>query len=308
MSKTAVLVTLVGVFVTQSDQLSAFQRPLNAVSVETLTGELDGGTGGISVDGEGNVYVADFGSSLSGGGTVGSKVFLVTPAGEAHIFADGFQGASGNEFDSHGNLFQSNISISTISKVSPQGVISPFVSEGISTPVGIVSDADDNLFVANCGNGSIQKVTPSGVSTTFVSSPLLNCPNGIVFDDAGNLYTANFGNGDVVKVTPDAIASRLATLPGGNNGHLIYHDGYLYVIDRGGHRIYTMSLAGEFEVLAGSGQRGRQDGDPMLATFSFPNDLGISPDGRTIYVNEVAGATAPGNVLAPMVVRAIRVR
>lgn len=289
-------------------ELSAAQQLLEAASVETLTGELDGGTGGISVDSDGNIYVADFGSRLSGGGTVGSKVFVITPDGEARVFADGFRGASGNEFDSKGNFFQSNISASVISKITPDGDMTEFASEGISTPVGIASDDDDNLFVANCGNRSIQKLTPDGVSTRFVSDPLLNCPNGIVFDDHGNLYTANFGNGDVIKITPDATVSRLATLPGNNNGHLIHHDGFLYVIDRGGHQIYSVSLTGEIELFAGSGDRGRDDGDPMLATFSYPNDIGISPDGKTLYVNEVAGATGPHTVLSPMVVRAIRVR
>ncbi len=283
------------------------QGPLRATSVETLTGELDGGTGGISVDADGNIYVADFGSRLGGGGTVGSKIFVITPGGESRIFAEGFGGGSGNEIDLHGQFYQSNIRTSVISKVDREGIPTDFVSEGISTPVGIASDNDGNLFVANCGSGSIQKVTPAGVSTRFAASPLLKCPNGVAFDDDGNLYAANFENGDVVKITPDATVSRLATLAGGNNGHLIYHEGFLYVVDRAAHQIFSVSLSGEVELLAGSGVRGRQNGDPMNATFSLPNDIGISPDGRTLYVNEVAAASGPNGVLAPMIVRAIRV-
>ena len=295
-------------FASETEALLATQERLEAASVETLTGELDGGTGGISVDRDGNIYVADFGSRLSGGGTVGSKVFVVSPYGETRIFAEGFRGASGNEFDSEGNFFQSNVSASVISKVAPDGEVTTFASEGIATPVGIVSDEEDNLYVANCGSNSIQKVTPEGASERFVGSGLLNCPNGIVFDDHGNLYVANFGNGGVIKITPDKQVSEIATLPGNNNGHLIHHDGFLYVIDRGGHQVYSVSLNGEVELFAGSGSRGRQDGDPLEATFSYPNDIGISPDGKTLYVNEVAGDAGPHTVLAPMVVRAIRVR
>jgi sugar lactone lactonase YvrE len=288
--------------------LLATQERLEAAAVETLTGELDGGTGGISVDRDGNIYVADFGSRLSGGGTVGSKVFVVSPAGEVRIFAEGFRGASGNEFDSQGNFFQSNVSASVISKVTPGGEMTTFASQGIATPVGIVSDEEDNLYVANCGSNSIQMVTPEGDSERFVWSGLLNCPNGIVFDDHGNLYVANFGNGGVIKITPDKQVREIAALPGNNNGHLVHHDGFLYVIDRGGHQVYSVSLDGEVELFAGSGSRGREDGDPLEATFSYPNDIGISPDGKTFYVNEVAGDTGPHTVLAPMVVRAIRVR
>jgi len=308
MSLRIAALALLAFFASTTDALSATQERLEAGSVETLTGELDGGTGGISVDREGNIYVADFGSRLTGGGTVGSKVFVVTPDGQAGVFADGFRGASGNEFDSKGNLFQSNVSASVISRITPDGEMSEFVSEGISTPVGIVSDRDDNLYIANCGSNSIQRVTPAGESERFVWSGLLNCPNGIVFDDDGNLYVANFGNGGVIKITPDKQVSELAALPGNNNGHLIHHDGFLYVIDRGGHQVYSVSLDGDVELFAGSGARGRQDGDPMEATFSYPNDIGISPDGKTLYLNEVAGDTGPHTVLAPMVVRAIRVK
>ncbi len=151
-------------------------------------------------------------------------------------------------------------------------------------------------------------VTPEGDSERFVWSGLLTCPNGIVFDDHGNLYVANFGNGGVIKITPDKQVSEIAALPGSNNGHLVHHDGFLSVIDRGGHQVYSVSLDGEVELFAGSGSRGRQDGDPLEATFSYPNVIGISPDGKTFYVNEVPGDTGPHTVLAPMVVRAIRVR
>ena len=307
MLKHLVSVSLVAVLgPTLPSHLIAAQQPLRAVSVETLGSEMPGGTGGISVDSRGNVYVADFGSRLGPGGTGGNRVFVMSPEGEWRVFAEGFRGASGNEFDSNGNLFQSNIGIGIISKVTPGGEISRFAG-GVQAPVGIVSDADDNLYVANCGSNSIQFISSAGESSRFVGSPLLNCPNGIAFGSDGNLYVANFSNGDVVKVTLDGDVSVLATLPGGNNGHLIHHDGYLYVIDRSGHQIWTVSLDGDVELLAGSGERGRDDGDPMQATFSLPNDIGISPDGRTLYVNDVAPTDTPNNVLAPMIVRAIRV-
>lgn len=284
---------------------AAGQEPLRAVSVETLTSEIEGGSGGISVDRDGNVYVADFGTRLGRDGTPGTKVFRVSPDGTVEVFATGLRGASGNEFDSRGYLFQSNVAAGTISRIAPDGKVTEF-ADGQAGPVGIVSDADDNLYVTNCGNGSIQKVTPDGEASRFAADSLLRCPNGIVRDDDGNLYTSNFYNGDVIRIAPDGSASRLATLPGGNNGHLLYHGGFLYVVDRGGHQIWSVSLDGEIEPFAGSGARGLDDGDPMEATFSFPNDIGISPDGTTFYVNDVVG-TGPHDVLAPMIVRAIRV-
>lgn len=277
------------------------------VTVETLSGELEGGSGGISVAPDGRIFVADFGVTLTQG-PAGTRVYLVTPDGEARVFARGLQGASGNEFGADGILYQSNIAGSFLSRIHPDGRNERWVSEGIRGPVGIATAANGDLLVANCGNNTLQRVTLDGTSTPFSDSPLLRCPNGITLDDAGNVYVANFGNGDVVRITPDGEASVLATLPGGNNGHLIHHDGVLYVVARSAHQIYRVGLDGTAELLAGSGEQGLDDGAALDATFSFPNDVGVSPDGRYLYVNDVAALESDGQLLAPMVVRRIRIR
>ena len=281
----------------------AASEPLGRV--ETLA-EVAGGSGGLVMDTAGNLYSADFGAILGDAKTAGKRIFRITPTGDTSIFAEGFEGASGIAIDSQGNLFQSNIRGGTISKVSPDGQVSPFASEGIEAPVGIVIDAEDTLWVANCGGASIQKVTREGVSTRFVDSDLLKCPNGITLDEQGNLYTANFYSGDVVKITPAGEVSVLATLPGNNNGHIVYAGGSLFVVARAAHQIYEVSLAGEVRLLAGSGEKGGQDGPLLEASFCFPNDIAIGRDGKTLYVNEVADETSTGKTLAPTRVRILR--
>lgn len=274
--------------------------------VETLGNALPGGSGGISVDEAGRIYVADFGEILSGGGAPGTRVFLVEPDGASRVFADGLQGASGNEFGPDGVLYQSNIAGGFISRIHPDGRNERWVSEGITNPVGIATDVNGDLLVANCGNASIQRVSISGTSTRFVQSNLLQCPNGITLDDDGNVYVANFMNGNVVKITPDGEASVFATIPGNNNGHLVFHRDTLYVVARSAHQVYSLTLEGEIALLAGSGEQGLDDGPALEATFSYPNDIGVSPDGRYLYVNDVADLSSTGQLLAPMVVRRIR--
>ncbi len=252
--------------------------------VVTLVDELPAATGGVTTDAAGNLYVADIGQIPS---RRGNTVYRITPEGGFEVYAQGeaLLGASGNAFDSLGNLFQANFSGREVSRITPDGQIT---SVGrASGPVGIAIDADGNLFVAECTGQSILRITPDGESSTIAQGSPLNCPNGITIDDKGNLYIANFGNGWVVRMGPDGQLARLAELPGGNNGHLVFLDGRLFVVDRGSHQIYVVSLDGEVALLAGSGERGWEDGSALEASFSLPNGIAASPDGSALYVNQV---------------------
>ena len=271
----------------------------------TTLAKIDSGTGGIELDSSGNVYNADFGAALGKLDSAGTRVWRIAPSGSSAVFAEGFFGASGNAFDSKGNLLQANIGGNTVSKITPDGDVTLFASEGLQRPVGIVIDEEDTLFVANCGSGSIQRIDRHGNSSRFVESPLLACPNGIAMDEKHNLYASNFYNGDVVRISRDGVASRLVTLPGGNNGHLAYSGGKLYVVARGDHRIYSVSLSGEFSIVAGSGSRGNEDGAALGASFCFPNDIAASADGHALYVNDVADCSEDGLRLAPTLIRRI---
>lgn len=271
--------------------------------VRTLTDDLPAATGGVAIDGAGNIFVGDIGPAPRRGGT---KVYKITTQGEVSIFAQGqgLLGASGNAFDSQGNLYQSNLNANTISRITPDGEVSTFVSDGIAAPVGIAIDAEDNLFVTNCGGNSIQKVTQAGESTQVAASPLFRCPNGIALDEDGNLYVANFRNGLILKVTPDGSVSEFATVPGRSNGHITYDSkGTFYIAARNANQIYTLNLAGELELFAGTGERGYDDGPLLEATFSLPNDLNISPSDDILYINQVLASSGTRNY--PSVIRMI---
>ena len=247
-----------------------------AQTVTTLTGQFNA-SGGVTVDTSGAIYVADFGAAL--GIQTGTNVYRVTLNGDVTVFASGLSGASGNAFDSQGNLFQSNISGGRISKITPDGTVSTFTTTNIQSPVGVTVDENDNVYTTNCKTlGEIIKTTPAGVSTIFAINNLMSCPNGLTIDNDGNLYTSNFNNGNVIKITPAGVVSFLATIPGGNNGHIIFGNGRLYVVARRGNQIYELSLAGSVKLLAGTGSVGNSDGGALQSTWFIPNGIGISPN------------------------------
>jgi sugar lactone lactonase YvrE len=271
--------------------------------VQTITPVIQAGTGGMEVDSQGRIYHADFGATLDG--PPGTRIHRISPTGDVAVWAQGFTGASGNAFDSQGNLYQSNIGGDRISRITPDGKVSTFATDGIDGPVGIAIDADGNLYVANCIGNTIRKVLPDGSTEPFASSTLFNCPNGITLASDGNFYVANFSNGDVLRITPDGTVSRHVTIAGNNNGHILFGNDVLYVVARLANRIYRVTLDGEATVLAGSGARGRRDGAALDASLSLTNDLALSPDGTILYFNDVAGTDPNIRIISPVVVRAL---
>jgi sugar lactone lactonase YvrE len=273
---------------------------INAQNVETITGQINA-SGGVSVDQQGNIYVADFGIQLSNAN--GNTVYKITPDGTVSTFATGLQGASGNAFDTHGNLFQSNIAANKISKITPAGVVSDFVSANITNPVGLEFDTSGNLYVCNCGSNNIAKVTPSGVSSIFAFSCIFSCPNGITRGENDTMYVSNFSNSFVLKIAPNGAVNLHAVIPGARNGHLEYANGRLYVASHGSHQIHVVEPDGTVSPLAGTGNRGNADGPAATATLSVPNGIAASLTGDTLYFNCTIPSTVYPDVLNPSEVR-----
>lgn len=243
--------------------------------VVTLTDTLPGAVGGVTVDATGTIYVADF----------GEHVWKVTPDGRVTLFASGLYGASGNAVDSKGALYQSSFNGNFVSRIDRAGNVEE-LADGLQGPVGIAIDDRDDLYVTNCTGNSLSKITREGEVTEFSTSELYNCPNGITRDSQGNLYVVNFSDGKVLSVAPDGTASELAELPGGGNGHITFARGGLYATSFRGHQVWRISLDGQIQLVAGTGQPGGTDGAALQATFFLPNGIAVNPRGNRLYVNE----------------------
>jgi len=290
------------VFLLTSDAPLTATAPVGETTVSTLVMELPSATGGLAVDAAGNIYAANIGVAPARNGR---EIYRIMPDGQFELWVEGeaLNGASGNTFDQQGNLLQSSLRANVIHQIAPDGTVTTLVEEGVRSPVGLIVAPDGTLFVANCGSNTILRVSPDGESDIFSDSSLLSCPNGITLDDAGNIYVANFKNGRIVKITPDGEATEFATVPGSNNGHIFFLDSLLYVAARRANQIYTLSLDGELMLLAGTGEAGHADGPALQATFSLPNDIVASPDGRYLYINEAFPTNGVTN--SPSVIRVI---
>jgi sugar lactone lactonase YvrE len=132
---------------------------------------------GLTVDGTGNVYVAD---------SANNTIRKITPAGVVTTLA-GTAGAVGSA-DGNGP------------------------SARFNEPTGVAVDVAGNVFVADAGNNLIRKITPGGAVTTIGgtagtfgsedgigAAAGFNNPAGVAVDRAGNLYLADADNHAIRK-------------------------------------------------------------------------------------------------------------
>jgi DNA-binding beta-propeller fold protein YncE len=258
--------------------LLATVSALAEAKIRSLTKVIEGhAVGGVTTDLLGNIYVADF----------GEFVWKITPEGKRDGFASGLYGASGNAIDNEGNLLQSNFYGNSITKIDRKGQAKPFVTSGLTGPVGIaVNRQTGDIYVANCRANSIAKVAADGTVSSFATSELFKCPNGISLDGEGNLYVVNFRDNKMLKIDPKGVVTPFATVSEKGLGHLCFKKDRFYVTAFESHEIYEVLLDGTVKRILGDGKRGIVDGTGAKARLSFPNGIACDPWAPRLYINE----------------------
>ena len=266
-------------------QIAQLLGPHETVTLP-LRGELrsTGRIGGLASDRYGYLYVAN----QDGG------VWRIHPSGEVELLAEGFYGSSGNVVTRAGALLQADFNGNRIVRIDRDGTVHPFASEGFEGPVGITVTPGGDAFAVNYRSNYISKISPGGTVTEFVRDDRFDGPNGITTDPAGNLYVVNLGNTLVLKVTPEGEISEIARLPGISNAHVALADGALYVTQIWSHVVLRVEMDGSFQVVAGDGTLGFEDGPTGVATVAYPN--GITAVGQSVYINTLRGNMIAGHM------------
>ena len=271
---------------------------------------------GITVDGDGTLFVAD---------TFNHRILKVTE-GEVETLAgnnvaghaDGlgsqaqFSSPEGMAMDVQGNLYVADTQNHLIRKLTPWGEVSTLAGTTpgsgqaqLHSPRAIAVDTEGNLFVADSGNHRILKLTQAGVLSTLAGSGIAGVANGtgsqaqfhspcaIAVDAEGNLYVVDEASHRIRKVTQAGVVS---TLAGGAEGFAegvgiaarfnspsgiaVDAAGNLYVADSGNHRIRRVTPWGAVSTLAGRGTRGHEDGAGNVAQFHSPHGVALDAEGN----------------------------
>lgn len=194
----------------------------------------------VALDGQGNVYVADFGNHCVRKITPAGMVSTLAGTGTAG-FADGsattaqFNGPNGLVVDGQGGLYVSDYDNNRIRKVMPNGTVSTLAGTGqrgfadgpgssaqLSGPEGLALDGQGNLYVAEFAGQRIRKIAPNGMVSTLAGNGVRGYADGagstaqfsgvagLALDAHGDLLVADAGNYCVRKVTPAGVVSTVA--------------------------------------------------------------------------------------------------
>ncbi|SMC41819.1 NHL repeat-containing protein [Sporomusa malonica] len=207
----------------------------------------------------------------------------------------GFQAPTGLAIDHSGNLYVSNWSGGSVTRVDIAGNYSTF-ADGMGSPAGLAFDQADNLYVADYSRDVIYKITPAGEKSIFAQG--LHTPTGIVFNHAGDLLVSNRSSNEIVIITASGKIELLAKDMRTPVGVAEDREGNLYVTNYGGGII---KVTPERAISIFSTQFGRPGVgiDISRQNEIFAVDNGddcvrrIAPDGSTeIVANNIGGCVA----------------
>lgn len=116
---------------------------------------------------------------------------------KTNVVASNFSAPTGIAFNSSGDMFVTNWSGNSITKVSPSGQREIFYS-GIASPAGIVIDTDNNLYVSSYSGDYILLINERGEGSRI--SEGYHTPTGIALSRTGMLLVTNRSTGEIISL------------------------------------------------------------------------------------------------------------
>ena len=246
----------------------------------------------LTVDGSGNLYVADAGD--------GVVDMITNPATNPVVYT--YAGAANQPGNADG----------------------PGQGASFYYPMALGVDASGNVYVADTGNSTIRLVTPPtgsvsawvstlagtppnpGSAAGFSTTARFNGPGGLAADVLGNVYVADTGNSVIDLIPPSGMVIPLAGMagsPGNNDGAVgtatftnpqgvaVDGSGNVYVADTGDSTI-RMIQNGQVSTLAGTaGSPGSGNGAALGgAGFNAPQSVAVDGLGN-VYVADTGNNT-----------------
>jgi hypothetical protein len=220
---------------------AVFEIPSGCTSPSCVT-TLGGGFQypyGVTVDGGGNIYVADTSNNAVKAMPSGcSTSSCVTSIG------GGFSLPKGAAVDRSGNVYVADTSNNAVKKIPPGCTSSSCVTTlggGFSYPEGVAVDGSENVYVADTENNSVKEIPPGCTSSSCVTTlgGNFSYPVAVAVDGIGDVYVGGFGY-DIMEMPPGCSSSSCVTFMGSSSG---FYSPSGLALDGGGNLYVTEPAA-----------------------------------------------------------------
>jgi uncharacterized protein (TIGR03437 family) len=150
-----------------------------------------------AVDGAGDVYIADTGAHW---------IYQALVTGVMTPFLDGLQAPGGVALDRDGNLYFTDSVAGRMWRRDVSGTIIELGAGVWANPRGLAVSATGDVFVADSGLGQILRVNSSGAVTALTVDATIGSPWDVAIGPGGTLYVADPDGNRVQVLTPVAVA------------------------------------------------------------------------------------------------------
>eukprot|EP00811_Abedinium_folium_P035920 NODE_8674_length_1477_cov_7.340000.p1 GENE.NODE_8674_length_1477_cov_7.340000~~NODE_8674_length_1477_cov_7.340000.p1 ORF type:complete len:363 (-),score=18.95 NODE_8674_length_1477_cov_7.340000:299-1387(-) len=217
----------------------------------------------------------------------------------AVVFGGGTQlsdGPMGVAVDGADNIVVADTENHRICKISRDGTVTTLAGSGnpgfadgqlgaasFHCPCRVAVDSADNIFVSDFWNGRIRKISRDGIVTTLAGEFYAI---GLAVDSAGNILIADEGS-RIGMITAHGTVGTLGVAAEFHHVYDVALDsiGNIYVADT--DRICKISRDGAVTTLAGSGNRGFDNGQGDAANFFKAEGVAVDSADNIYFVDTV---------------------
>lgn len=274
------------------------------------------GPRGMVFDSQGNLYVADYQTSVIRKIDANGNVTTFAGSGswgyvEGQGITASFRSPIDIAIDANDNLYVTDSANNSIRKIDVNGNVTTLAR--ISYPTGIALGPDGNLYIARYSDHVISKMDMNGVAQVFAGSGAVgnhdgqgtsasfDSPYDLIFDSLGNLFVSDLKARVIRKITPTANVTTFAGsgVAGNTDGQgtaasfnglgglTIDSQDNIYLADNLNYSIRRIDANANVITFVGiPGTTGAIDGRRDVATFNRPMGIVLNKGGDTLFVSD----------------------
>lgn len=258
---------------------------------------------GITIDASGNIYIADLAAATIR--KITSQNIVSTLAGRYLVYGN-LDGTGSNALfdyvndvatDVAGNVYAADFDNNNVRKITPQGVVTTYLSTGAIDPTGIAVDAQGFIYIASPSVTAVRKISPAGNVTELGGTAGFRDVYDVALDNSGNMYVCDRGTHLISKITPSGTVTTIAgvrNVSGFNNGPgatatfynpssiAVDNNGNIYVADVKNNAIRKINSSGVVSTYLANVSAYTLD-----ANFFGPYGVAVDKDG-VVYVSNTS--------------------